>query len=149
MMLKSGGVFPEFSLPNQDGSVVTLEDLKGGKSIVYFYPKDDTPGCTAEACSFNEALPDFAGAMVYGISPDAPSSHRAFADKYGIRFTLLADEEHRLADAVGAWGEKERNGQKTWGILRTTFLLDDNAVVLHVWEDVTPQDHAKEILAWL
>lgn len=148
-MLKSGGVFPEFSLPNQDGAVVTLDDLKGGKSIVYFYPKDDTPGCTTEACTLNAALPDFAGASIYGVSPDSPESHRAFADKHGIRFNLLADEGHRLADACGVWGEKERNGQKTVGILRTTFLLDENSVVLHVWENVDPQGHAKEILAWL
>ncbi len=148
-MLKSGGIFPEFSLPNQDGAVVTLDDLKGGKSIVYFYPKDDTPGCTAEACAFNESMPDFAGASVYGISPDSSQSHRDFADKYGIRFNLLADDGHRLADECGVWGEKERDGQKSMGILRTTFLIDENGVVLHVWENVNPQGHAKEILAWL
>lgn len=148
-MLKSGMVFPEFSLPNQDGAVVTLDDLRGSKAIVFFYPKDDTPGCTAEACGLNDAMPDFAGCMIYGVSPDSPTSHRKFADKFGLRFTLLADEEHRLAEACGVWGEKQTTGGKSMGVSRTTFLLDANGVILHVWENVTPKDHAKEILAWL
>src|SRR5579875_1178384 len=148
-MLKIGMPFPEFSLPDQDGASVTLEDLKGGRVIVYFYPKDDTPGCTAEACGLNEKMPDFAGASVFGVSPDSPESHRRFADKYGLHFTLLADTEHTLAEACGVWGEKTMMGRKSMGILRTTFLLDENGIILHVWADVTPKDHADEILKWL
>lgn len=148
-MLKIGTPFPEFSLPDQDGSVVTLDDLKGGKTIVYFYPKDDTPGCTAEACAINEAMPNFAGASVYGVSPDSPESHKRFADRYGLRFTLIADEAHTLAEACGAWGEKTTMDTPSMGVLRTTFLIDENGVILHVWEKVNPQGHEKEILAWL
>lgn len=133
--------FPKFSLLDQDGANVTLDDLKGGKTIVYFYPKDDTPGCTAEACGINESLPDFAGALIYGVSPDSPESHRSFADKYGLHFTLLADTEHALAEACGVWAEGRTQ--------RTTFLIDENGVILHVWENVNPKGHEKEILAWL
>ena len=140
-MLKEGMPFPAFNLPDQDGSMVTLDDLKGGKTIVYFYPKDDTPGCTVEACSLSAALPDFAGTMVYGVSPDSSESHKAFADKFGLAFTLLADTEHALAEACGTW-----NGSST---ARSTFLLDASGIVLHIWEKVTPADHAKEIAAWV
>lgn len=148
-MLKSGMPFPNFSLPDQDGAVVTLDDLKGGKTIVYFYPKDDTPGCTAEACSFNERMPDFAGARVFGVSPDSPKSHRKFADKYGLNFTLISDTDHQLAEQCGLWVEKSMYGKTYMGVDRTTYLLDENGVILHVWEKVTPKDHANEILAWL
>ena len=148
-MLTNGEPFPNFSLPDQDGSIVTLDDLKEGKTIVYFYPKDDTSGCTAEACGLNEQLPDFAGARVFGVSPDSPKSHKKFAEKYGLRFTLLADEEHSLAEACGVWAEKSMYGKKYWGNLRTTFLLDANGIVIHVWEKVNPTDHAKEVLAAL
>ena len=142
-MLTIGMPFPEFSLPDQDGAVVTLDDLKDGKTIVYFYPKDDTPGCTTEACELNERLPNFNGARVFGVSPDSPESHRAFADKYDLRFTLVSDEAHTLSEACGVRQEE------TARIARTTFLLDENGVILHVWEKVTPRDHAQEILDWL
>ena len=135
--------FPDFSLPDQDGKPVTLADLKDGKFIVYFYPKDDTPGCTAEACEMNERMPNFNGARVFGVSPDSPESHRAFADKYDLRFTLVSDEAHTLSEACGVWQEE------TARTARTTFLLDENGVILQVWEKVTPKDHAEEILAWL
>lgn len=141
--------FPEFSLPDQDGATVTLDDLKGGRTIVYFYPKDDTPGCTAEACGINESLPNFAGARVFGVSPDSPKSHKKFADKHGLRFTLLADTEHTLAEACGVWAEKQMMGKKYMGVARTTYLLDENGVVLHAWDKVNPKGHEKEILAWL
>ena len=135
--------FPDFSLPDQDGKTVTLADLEDGKSIVYFYPKDDTPGCTAEACEMNERMPNFNGTRVFGVSPDSPESHRAFADKYDLRFTLISDEAHTLSEACGVWQEE------TARTARTTFLLDENGVILQVWEKVTPKDHAEEILAWL
>ena len=140
-MLKNGMPFPEFSLQDGDGATVTLDDLKGGRTIVYFYPKDDTPGCTAEACALNAALPDFAGARVFGVSPDSPESHRQFAEKYGLRFPLLSDAEHALANRCGVWdGARAR---------RTTFLIDENGIILHVWHDVNPQGHEQEILKWL
>ena len=142
-MLTIGMPFPEFSLPDQDGAVVTLDALKDGKTIVYFYPKDDTPGCTTEACELNERLPNFNGARVFGVSPDSPKSHREFADKFDLRFTLLADTEHTLSEACGVWQEE------TARTARTTFLLDENGIVLRVWEKVTPRDHAQEILDWL
>ena len=148
-MLKNGMAFPEFSLLDQDGTSVTLDDLKGGRTIVYFYPKDDTPGCTAEACGINEALPNFAGARVFGVSPDTPKSHKKFAEKYGLTFTLISDPEHTLAEACGVWGEKKMMGRKYMGVLRTTYLLDENGVVIHTWENVTPKGHEKEILAAL
>ncbi len=148
-MLQAGELFPDFNLPDQDGTPVTLADLKGGKTIVYFYPKDDTPGCTVEACTISEAMPDFGGARVFGVSPDSPKSHRKFVDKFSLGFTLLADTEHKLADACGVWVEKSMYGKTYWGMQRSTFLLDENGVVIHVWEKVTPKDHAKEILAAL
>ena len=148
-MLKNGMAFPEFSLQDQDGVPVTLDDLRGGRTIVYFYPKDDTPGCTAEACGLNEALPSFAGARVFGVSPDSPKSHKKFAEKHGLRFPLISDPEHTLAEACGVWGEKSMMGKKYLGVFRTTFLLDDQGIILHVWEKVNPKGHEKEILAWL
>ena len=148
-MLHPGAAFPEFSLPDQDGSVVTLNDLKGGRAIVFFYPKDDTSGCTTEACGLNDALPNFAGARVFGVSPDSPKSHRQFADKFGLAFTLIADTEHALAEACGVWVEKSLYGKPYWGNQRSTFLLDENGIVLKVWDRVTPADHAEEIAAAL
>ena len=148
-MLKIGMPFPEFSLEDQDGATVTLADLKDGKSIVYFYPKDDTPGCTAEACELNERLPNFNGARVFGVSPDSPKSHREFANKYDLRFTLLADPEHKLSEACGVYQDGETMGKRSVGVVRTTFLLDGNGIILHIWEKVTPRDHAQEILDWL
>ena len=141
-MLKIGMSFPEFKLLDQDGATVTRDALLDGRTIVYFYPKDDTPGCTAEACAFNDRLPNFAGARVFGVSPDGPASHKAFAEKYGLRFPLLSDTDRELSLACGLWGDDDR-------LRRTTFLLDAQGVILHVWYDVNPQGHADEILAWL
>ncbi len=141
--------FPEFSLLDQDASSITLDDLKGGRTIVFFYPKDDTPGCTVEACALNESLPNFAGARVFGVSPDSPESHKKFANKFGLGYTLIADETHTLAQACGVWVEKSTDGKAYWGNRRSTFMLDENGIVLHVWEDVTPKDHAQEILHWI
>lgn len=148
-MLEAGQSFPDFSLPDQDGSLVTLDNLKGGRTIVYFYPKDDTPGCTVEACELNEAFPTFAGARVFGVSPDSPKSHRKFADKFNLGFTLIADTEHSLAEACGLWVEKSMYGKAYMGVQRSTFLLDENGVVQKVWEKVTPKGHAAEIAAAL
>ena len=146
-MLKVGDAFPEFSLENQDGSVITNDALKGSVSVIYFYPKDDTSGCTAEACEFQERLSDFPGKKVFGVSPDPVKSHKKFADKYGLKFDLLADVETKLCEACGVWAEKSMYGKKYMGVLRTTFILDANGVVTHVFEKVKPQGHAAEIKA--
>ena len=148
-MIEEGTPFPEFSLLDQDGNTVASADLKGSKTIIYFYPKDDTPGCTTEACEFRDSLPSFEGAKVYGVSPDSPKAHRKFIDKYGLTFSLLADTEQALSNAAGVWVEKSMYGKKYMGVERTTFLLDENGVVTKVWRKVKPQGHAAEVLAAL
>lgn len=148
-MLEAGQPFPEFSLPDQDGKTWTNADLAGQLTIVYFYPKDDTSGCTAEACEFRDLLPKFTGARVIGVSPDSVKSHRKFVDKYALTFTLLADEDHALADACGVWVEKSMYGKKYMGVERTTFLVGPDGKVTKVWNKVKPQGHAEEVLAAL
>ncbi len=146
-MLNAGDPFPKFELLNQDNNIVKLDDLLGSKSIIYFYPKDDTSGCTAEACEFNELMPKFEGAKVVGVSPDSAASHKKFANKYSLTFTLLADTDQTLSNAVGVWKEKSMYGKKYMGVERTTFLLDENGAIIRVWEKVKPKDHAAEVLA--
>jgi peroxiredoxin Q/BCP len=146
-MLEPGQPFPDFTLPNQDGAPVTRADLIGTPTIVYFYPKDDTSGCTAEACDFRDRLPNFAGAKVVGVSPDSPKSHRKFADKYNLPFTLLSDESHALLKAAGVWVEKSMYGKSYMGIERTTVLLDADANVVRVWRKVKVPGHVAEVLA--
>jgi len=146
---RCGLYVPDFSLLDQDGSTVTLADLKGSKTIVYFYPKDDTPGCTVEACAFRDNLPRFTGAKVYGVSPDGFRSHKKFAGKFSLTFPLLADEKHALSEACGVWVEKSMLGRKYMGVERTTFLLDTDGTVQRVWQKVKPQGHAEEVLAAL
>jgi thioredoxin-dependent peroxiredoxin len=148
-MLTAGQPFPAFSLLDQDGNTVSSDVLKGEKSVIYFYPKDDTSGCTVEACGFQERLQEIPGARVFGVSPDGVKSHRKFADKFQLQFTLLADTEHALAEACGVWVEKSMYGKKYMGIERTTFVLDANGVVTHVFNKVKPQGHAAEVLAAL
>ncbi len=148
-MLEVGQPFPVFSLSDQNGNTVTLEDLKGAKTIVYFYPKDDTPGCTVEACEFRDNLPRFEGAKVVGVSPDSAKSHTKFVGKFSLNFTLLADIDKQLCEACGVWVEKSMYGKKYMGVDRTTFLLDENGLVQKVWNKVKPQGHAAEVLAAL
>jgi len=149
--LAAGDEAPAFSLPDQDGEQVALADLAGRRVVVYFYPADDTPGCTKEACSFrdNNAAFKEADAEVWGLSPQGPASKAAFRAKYGLPFTLLADEDHAVADAYGAWGEKTNYGKTYWGIIRSSFLVGPDGRVDHVWPKVTPEDHAVEVLAAL
>jgi len=149
-MIQEGTPFPDFSLPDQDGNVVTLADLKGKKAVIYFYPKDDTSGCTVEACEFRDAkqgMEEVDGARVVGVSPDNSKSHRKFADKFSLNFTLLADTDHSLCEAVGVWGEKSMYGKKYMGVFRTTILLDENGNVFKVFEKVKPEGHAAEVRA--
>ncbi len=147
--MNEGDAFPQFSLLNQDGETVTQAALKGQKSIVYFYPKDDTSGCTAEACEFRDEMPQFVGAQVFGVSPDSVKSHAKFRDKYQLNFTLLADTDQALCKALGVWVEKSMYGRKYMGVERSTFLVDENGVIVKVWRKVKPQGHAQEVLAAL
>ena len=150
-MLKEGAKAPTFSLPSDDGGTVALKDFKGKKVVLYFYPKDDTSGCTAEACEFRDswAAVKRKGAVVLGVSPDGVKSHGKFKQKYDLPFPLLADEDHAVAEAYGAWGEKSMYGRKYFGILRTTFVIDEAGRVAKVFEKVKPKGHAAEVLAAL
>jgi peroxiredoxin Q/BCP len=150
-MLKAGATAPAFSLPSDRGTTVALKDLRGKKVVLYFYPKDDTSGCTTEACEFRDSWKAVqkAGAVVLGVSPDDVSSHARFRQKFDLPFPLLADEGHEVAEAYGAWGEKSMYGRKYHGILRTTFIIDGSGVVARVFEKVKPKGHVAEVLAAL
>lgn len=148
-MLQEGQKAPEFSLPDQHGKTWRLAELRGKDVVVYFYPKDDTPGCTVEACGFRDLYKDLedAGAVVLGLSPDDTKSHKKFADKFQLPFTLLADVGHQVADAFGVWGEKKNYGKTYMGIHRATFLIGPDGTVKKVWPKVSPQGHNVEVLA--
>lgn len=150
-MLKPGDKAPAFSLPSDSGETIALKDLKGKPVVLYFYPKDDTSGCTVEACEFRDSWRDVkkAGAVVLGVSPDSAASHKKFKDKYSLPFPLLADDGHAVAEAYGAWGEKSMYGRKYQGILRTTFLIGKDGRIARVFEKVKPKGHAAEVLAAL
>ncbi|MBI5708325.1 MAG: thioredoxin-dependent thiol peroxidase [Armatimonadetes bacterium] len=145
-MIDAGQHFPDFELEDQNGRVVRLDDLKGSKAVIYFYPKDDTPGCTTEACEFRDRAANLKGAQVFGVSPDPAKKHKKFADKFGLGFPLLADPEKKLIEACGLWVEKTLYGRKYMGVDRTTFLLDEKGVVARVWRKVKPEGHAEEVL---
>jgi len=149
--LDAGVPAPPFSLPDQDGNTVALDDFKGRRVIVYFYPADDTPGCTKEACQFNDNLHAFqrAGVPVLGISPDGAASHQRFRAKYGLAFPLLSDPGHQVMEAYGAWGEKNLYGRTTVGVLRSTFLIDGDGRVERAWYNVKADGHATKVLAEL
>lgn len=150
-MIQPGSSFPTFSLKNQADETVDNSIFEGKRTVIYFYPKDDTSGCTAQACSLNDGLDDLArhGIQVIGVSPDGVKSHQKFRDKYGLKFTLLADEAHSLAESLGVWVEKSLYGRKYMGIERTTFLVGPDGIVERVWPKVKPQDHAAFILGEL
>ena len=147
-MVSVGSPAPDFTLPDQEGKEHTLSGYQGTWVLVYFYPKDDTPGCTAEACAIRDADPDLSslGAVVLGISADSVKSHKKFADKYGLAFPLLSDEAHSVIDAYGVWGKKKFMGREYEGILRTSFLIDPTGIVQKVYENVKPEVHAAEVL---
>ena len=149
-MLKPGDAVPSFKLASEQGEVKSA-DLKGKRYVLYFYPADDTPGCTKEACSFRDNLPKFTSADVpiYGVSPQDIASKKKFAAKYSLNFPLLADLDHVVAEKFGAWGEKSMYGKKYMGILRSTFVVGPDGKVEHVWEKVKPEGHAEEVLAYL
>ena len=147
-MLDVGDKAPAFSLEDQSGKTVKLSDFKGRKVVVYFYPKDDTPGCTREACAFRDehSALQKAGAVVLGISPDSGPSHAKFAGKYKISFPLLADTDHSVSEKFGAWGEKTLYGRKFMGIIRSTFLVDEAGKVARVWPKVKVDGHVDQVL---
>ena len=140
---------PAFALPSQTGDKIRLSSFKGAPVVLYFYPKDNTPGCTVEAREFRDAFRHFrkAGAEIIGISPDSVESHCKFIEKQGLNFTLLADTEHVAADRYGVWVEKNMYGRKFWGIRRATFLIDAAGRIDTVWPKVKPKGHAQEVLA--
>lgn len=150
-MIEEGDRAPSFDLAADDGSRVRLDDLRGRRVVLYFYPKDDTSGCTVEACEFRDALPriDAADAVVLGISPDSVSSHVKFKSKYDLNFPLLADEDHAVAEAYDVWKEKSMYGRTYWGVERSTFLIDEGGRVGKVWRRVRPAGHAEEVTAAL
>ena len=144
-MVEKGKPAPDFTLPSDRDGDVTLSGLRGRHVVLYFYPKDDTSGCTAQACELRDELPRFEGvdAVVLGVSPDSVASHAKFREKYGLNFPLLADEDHRVAEAYGVWKEKSMYGRKYMGIERSTFLIDESGVVIEEWRKVKPQGHAE------
>ncbi len=148
---KAGDLAPEVALPDEHGTLHSLADRKGSWTVVYFYPKDDTTGCTTEACGFRDLHGELDGldAQVWGISPDGAGSHAAFRAKYGLPFTLLSDVDHAVAEAFGAWGEKSNYGKTYMGILRSTFLVDPEGRVARAWSSVKADGHADQVLGAL
>ena len=146
--LEAGQRAPAFTLPDQDGAKVSLSSFAGAPVVVYFYPADDTPGCTKEACQFNDNLRAFrrAKVTVLGISPDDAESHRRFRAKYGLAFPLLSDPDHTVMEKYGAWGEKTLYGKKTVGVIRSTFLVGGNGKVQRAWYHVKADGHAAKVL---
>ena len=150
-MLKEGDVAPSIDLSNEKGEKISLSDFQGKKKVVYFYPKDDTPGCTTEACSFRDEYDAILkkGAVVIGISPDSESSHVKFKDKYNLPFYLLSDPDKEVIRGFGAWGEKKNYGKTYEGILRSTFILDENNVIIKAFPKVKTEGHGNEVLSFL
>ena len=147
-MLKEGDKAPQFTSRDQNGNPVKLSDYAGKRVVLYFYPKDDTPGCTKEACSFRDAFAEYkkSGIRILGVSPDKESAHKKFREKYKLPFTLLADTDNSIADAYGTWGEKKFMGRTYMGIKRTTFLIDEKGKIKKIFEKVKPDEHAREVL---
>lgn len=145
-MADVGSPFPDFSLSDQAGRVWSNADLIGKRTVIYFYPKDDTSGCTTEACEFRDAIQAGWDVQVLGVSPDSAASHAKFAKKYDLPFPLLADTEHHLAEALGLWVEKSMYGRKYFGVDRSTFLINEQGVIAQVWRGVKPKGHAQEVV---
>ena len=150
-MIAAGKPAPAFQLPDQDGKKRKLSEFRGQWFVLYFYPKDDTPGCTVEACEFTEGVRGFAklDAVVLGCSADSPESHRKFIAKYGLKITLLSDPEHEAMKAYGAWGEKVLYGRKMIGVIRSTVIVDPKGNVAHHWKKVKAKGHAESVRATL
>jgi thioredoxin-dependent peroxiredoxin len=147
-MIEPGDQAPDFELPDQDGGIVTLSALRGKPTVVYFYPKADTPGCTTQACGVRDHASEYAdvSATVLGISPDPVSKVKAFHEKYALNFPLLADEDHSVAERYGVWVQKSMYGRKYLGVQRATFVIDPDGVVVHVIPKVSPKTHDEQVL---
>ena len=150
-MLEIGTPAPDFALPDQDGKTHALSDYRGRKVVLYFYPKDNTAGCTKQACGFAELYPQFTekGAVVLGVSKDSVASHKKFEQKYGLPFTLLSDEDKAVIQAYGVWQEKMNYGKATMGVVRTTYLIDENGVIVRALSKVKAADNPAQMLAEL
>jgi peroxiredoxin Q/BCP len=150
-MVDEGKPAPDFELTSDSGETVSLASLRGKPVVLYFYPKDDTPGCTAQACGIRDAWGEFerAGAVVLGVSPDDAASHATFKEKYGLQFPLLADPDHAVAEEYGVWGEKHLYGKTYMGVERSTFVIDADGTVAKVMRKVKPDTHADDVLAAL
>lgn len=146
--IEVGQKAPDFTLKTDSGSKIKLSELRGNPVVIYFYPKDDTPGCTREACAFRDRTKELEklGATVLGISPDSVESHGKFRDKYNLNFPLLADEGHRVAEKYGAWREKNMYGKKTMGIQRSTFLIDAEGKIARLWKAVKVDGHDQQVI---
>ena len=146
-MLEIGQSAPEFCIPNQDDVEICLRDLKGKWIVLYFYPKDNTPGCTTEACDFTDAMPNFEelDAIILGVSPDSPTKHRNFIEKKDIGFTLLSDEEKTTCEAYGVWQLKKFMGKEYMGVVRSTFLIDPDGKIAKIWDKVKVKGHAFDV----
>ncbi len=150
-MLEVGTVAPDFTLPDQNGQMHTLSDYRGQKVVLYFYPRDNTAGCTKQACSFGELYPQFQekGAVVLGVSKDTVASHKRFEEKYGLPFTLLSDTEKEVLAAYDVWKEKKLYGKVSMGVIRTTYLIDENGVIVRAFGKVKAADNPAQVLAEL
>ena len=150
-MLQAGDKAPAWKLTDQNGRAVKLADFKGKRVVLYFYPRDLTPGCTQEACAFQSDLAEYEkrNAVVIGVSTDDARTHQKFRDKHGLQFTLLTDAEHETAAAYDAWGEKNMYGRKLWGVRRSTFIIDEGGRIARVFPKVSPAEHSREVLAAL
>lgn len=147
-MISEGSPAPDFDLVSDDGTRIRLADLRGRKVILYFYPKDDTPGCTTQACDLRDRVKEIEtkGAIVLGVSPDDVASHKKFKEKFNLNFPLLVDEDHKLAERLGVWQEKTLYGRKYWGVARTTFIIDEHGKIAKVLPNVKPAGHADHVL---
>jgi len=146
-MLEIGDTIPPFCLPNQDDEEICFRDIKGRWVVLYFYPKDNTPGCTTEACDFTDALPDFTGleSIVLGVSPDTPRKHRNFIEKKSLKITLLADEDKSLCKSFGMWQLKKFMGKEYMGVVRSTFLIAPDGTLAYKWEKVRVKGHVNDV----
>lgn len=150
-MLNTGIKAPNFELPDQNGTIHTLEEYRGKKVILYFYPKDNTPGCTKQACGFSERYPQFMekGTVVLGVSRDTVASHKKFEEKYGLVFTLLSDPERKVIEAYDVWKEKKNYGKVSMGVVRTTYLIDENGIIIRANDKVKATEDAEKMLGEL
>ncbi len=150
-MLNTGIKAPNFELPDQNGTIHTLEEYRGKKVILYFYPKDNTPGCTKQACGFSERYPQFMekGTVVLGVSRDTVASHKKFEEKYGLSFTLLSDTERKVLEAYDVWKEKKNYGKVSMGVVRTTYLIDENGIIIRANDKVKAAEDAEKMLGEL